>query len=58
LKSSKRAKKDKPKDPKGNVPKADNEVNYNCGGPNSYESKRKQKLTAWEVRVVGSITTV
>jgi hypothetical protein len=39
----------KPDDPKGNFPKAHKEVNYIYGGPGSYESRWKQKLTAWEV---------
>jgi hypothetical protein len=38
----------KPKDPKGDFPKAHKEVNYIYGGPESYESMRKQKLTAQE----------
>jgi hypothetical protein len=41
------------KDPKGNFPKAHKEVNCIYIGPNSYESRRKLKLTAWEVMVVG-----
>jgi hypothetical protein len=36
----------KPKEPKGEFPKAHKEVNYIYGGPESYESRRKQKLTA------------
>jgi hypothetical protein len=32
------------------------EVNYIYGGPDSYESRRKQKLTAWEVMAVSSTT--
>jgi hypothetical protein len=31
----------KPKDPKRNLPEAHKEVNYNYGGPNSYEKRRK-----------------
>jgi hypothetical protein len=42
----------KPKDPKGNFPEAQKEVNYIYGGPKSYESRRKQKLTAQEVMAV------
>jgi hypothetical protein len=36
----------KPEDPKGDFPEAHKEVNYIYGGPESYESRRKQKLTA------------
>jgi hypothetical protein len=36
----------KPKKPKGDFPKAHKEVNYIYGGPDSYESRSKQKLTA------------
>jgi hypothetical protein len=36
----------KPEDPKGDFPKAQKEVNYAFGGPDLYEPKRKQKLTA------------
>jgi hypothetical protein len=36
---------EKPKEPKGDFPEAHKEVNYIYGGPNSYESRRKQKLT-------------
>jgi hypothetical protein len=36
----------KPKDPKGDFPEAHKEFNYIYGGPQSYESRRKQKLTA------------
>jgi hypothetical protein len=39
----------KPEDPKGDFPEAHKEVNYIFGGPDSYEPKRKQKLTAREV---------
>jgi hypothetical protein len=46
----------KPKDPKGDFPKAHKEVNYIYGGPNSYESRRKQKLTAQEVMAVSPAT--
>jgi hypothetical protein len=42
----------KPKVPKGDFPEAHKEVNYIFGGPDSYESKRKQKLTAREVMAV------
>jgi hypothetical protein len=46
----------KPKDPKGDFPKAHKEVNYIYGGPNSYESRRKQKLTAREVMAVSPVS--
>jgi hypothetical protein len=46
----------KPKDPKGDFPETHKEVNYNFGGPDSFEPKRKQKLTAREVLVVGPAT--
>jgi hypothetical protein len=46
----------KPKDPKGDFPKAHKEVNYIFGGPDSYEPRRKQKLVAREVMVVGPAT--
>jgi hypothetical protein len=36
----------KPKDLKGDFPKAHKEFNYIYGGPDSYESKRKKKLIA------------
>jgi hypothetical protein len=42
----------KPKVPKGDFPEAHKEVNYIFGGPDSYESKRKQKLTAREVMAI------
>jgi hypothetical protein len=42
----------KPEDPKGDFPEAHKEVNYIFGGPDSYEPKRKQKLTTREVMVV------
>jgi hypothetical protein len=41
-----------PEDPKGNFPEAHKGVNYVFGGPDSYEPKRKQKLTAREVMAV------
>jgi hypothetical protein len=47
----------KPKEPKGDIPKAHKEVNYIYGSPNSYESRLKQKLTAREVMAV-SLTTL
>jgi hypothetical protein len=46
----------KPEEPKGDFPEAHKKVNYIYGGPDSYESRRKQKLTAWEVMVVSPIT--
>jgi hypothetical protein len=46
----------KPEDTKDDVPEAHKEVNYIYGGPDSYESRRKQKLTAWEVLVVSLAT--
>jgi hypothetical protein len=45
-----------PKDPKGNFPEAHKEVNYIFAGPDSYEPKRKQKLTAQEVMAVSPAT--
>jgi hypothetical protein len=46
----------KPKEPKGDFPEAHKEVNYIYGGPDSYESRRKQKLTAREVMAVSPTT--
>jgi hypothetical protein len=46
----------KPEEPMGNFPEAHKEVNYIYGGPESYESRRKQKLTAWEVMPVSPTT--
>jgi hypothetical protein len=46
----------KPEEPKGNFPKAHKEVNYIYGGPDSYESRRKQKLTAREFMEVSPAT--
>jgi hypothetical protein len=51
LKIAKRAT-SQPKEPKGDLPKAHKEVNYIYGGPHSYESRQKKKLTAQEVMVV------
>jgi hypothetical protein len=48
----------KPKDPKGDFPEAHKEVNYIYGGPESNESRRKQKLRAWEVMAVSPATPV
>jgi hypothetical protein len=42
----------KPEEPKGDFSEAQKKVNYIYGGPTSYESKRKQKLTAREVIAV------
>jgi hypothetical protein len=42
----------KTEDPKGDFPEGHKEINYIYGGPESYESMRKQKLTAWEVMPV------
>jgi hypothetical protein len=36
----------KPKEPKGDFLEAHKEVNYIYGGPDSYESRQKQKLIA------------
>jgi hypothetical protein len=44
----------KPKEP--SFPEAHKEVNYIYGGPDSYESRRKQKLIAWEVMAVSPST--
>jgi hypothetical protein len=46
----------KPDEPKGDFPEANKEVNYIYGGLDSYESRRKQKLTAWEVMAVWPAT--
>jgi hypothetical protein len=46
----------KPEESKSDFPEARKEVNYIYGGPNSYESRQKQKLTLWEVMVVSSGT--
>jgi hypothetical protein len=46
----------KPEEPKEDFPEAHKEVNYSYGGPDSYESKRKQKLTAREVITVSLAT--
>jgi hypothetical protein len=42
----------KPEELKDDFPEAHKEVNYIYGGPDSYESRRKQKLTAREVMAV------
>jgi hypothetical protein len=46
----------KPEEPMGNFPEAHREVNYIYGGPDSYESRRKQKLTTREVMAVSPAT--
>jgi hypothetical protein len=46
----------KPEEPKDNFPEAHKEVNYIYGGPDSYESRRKQKLTAWVAMAVSPTT--
>jgi hypothetical protein len=43
-------------DLKGDFPEAHMEVNYIYGGPDSYKSRRKQKLTTHEIMAVGSAT--
>jgi hypothetical protein len=40
----------------GDLPEVHKEVNYIYGGPDSYESRRKQKLIAWEVMAIRPIT--
>jgi hypothetical protein len=50
-------KRKKPKDPKGDFPKSHKEVNYIYGGPESYEWRRKQKLTTWEVLMASPATS-
>jgi hypothetical protein len=46
----------KPKEPKGDFPKAHKDVNYIYGGSDLYEWRRKQKLTAREVMIVSPTT--
>jgi hypothetical protein len=46
----------KPKDSKGDFPEAHKEVNYIYGGSDSYELRRKQKLTAREVMTLSPVT--
>jgi hypothetical protein len=46
----------KPKEPKGDFPEAQKEVNYIYGGPDSYESRRKQKRTDRELMAVSPAT--
>jgi hypothetical protein len=46
----------KPEEPKDDFPKAYKEVNYIYFGPDSYELRRKQKVTAREVMAVSPAT--
>jgi hypothetical protein len=46
----------KPDEPKGDFPEAHREVNYIYGGPDSYKSRRKQKLIDREVMAVSPTT--
>jgi hypothetical protein len=47
LKKAKGADQEKmPEDPKGDFPEAHKDINYIYGGPDSCESRRKQKLIA------------
>jgi hypothetical protein len=43
-------------EPNGDFPDAHTEVKYIYGGPDSYESRRKQKLTSREVMAVSPAT--
>jgi hypothetical protein len=56
----KMAKKDdqekKPREPNCDIPEAHKKVNYIYSGPDSYESRRKQKLIVWEVMAVSPAT--
>jgi hypothetical protein len=53
LKMGKKADQEKkPEYPKGDFPEVHKEINYIYGGPDSYESRRKQKLTTQEVMAV------
>jgi hypothetical protein len=57
LKTAKGADQEKrPEEPKGNFPEAHKEVNYIYGGPDSFESRRKQKLTAREAMAVSPMS--
>jgi hypothetical protein len=57
LKTTKKAdQKKKPDEPKGDFPEAHKQVNYIYSGPDSYESRRKQKLIAREVMAVSLAT--
>jgi hypothetical protein len=54
---AKKAKQEKKQeDPKGDFPEAHKEVNYIYSGPDSYEPRRKQKLTVQEVMTVSPAT--
>jgi hypothetical protein len=56
LKSAQKANQEKKAfNPKDDFPETHKEVNYIFDSPDSYESKRKQKLTAWEVMAVGLV---
>jgi hypothetical protein len=46
----------RPEEPKGDFPEVHKEVNYIYGGPDSYKSRGKRKLTAREVMVVSPAT--
>jgi hypothetical protein len=57
LKTAKKANQEKkPEEQKGDFPESHKEVNYMYGGPESYESRRKQKLIARKVMVVSPAT--
>jgi hypothetical protein len=57
LKTAKGANQEKkPEEPRGFFPKAHKKVKYIYGGPVSYESRRKQKLTTQEVMAVSPAT--
>jgi hypothetical protein len=45
-----------PKNQRATSPKAHKETNYIYGGPDSYESRRKQKLIARKIMVVSPAT--
>jgi hypothetical protein len=58
LKKAKKANQEKKlEEPKGDFREAHKEVNYIYGGPDSYESRTKQKLIAREVMVVSPTTS-
>jgi hypothetical protein len=46
----------KPREPNCDIPEAHKKVNYIYSGPDSYESRRKQKLIVWEVMAVSPAT--
>jgi hypothetical protein len=57
LKTTKKANQEKkPEEPKGDFPEAHKEVKYIYGGPDSDDSRRKKKLTVWEVMAVSPTT--